>query len=324
MQKIELLFDEFNAFLHKENFYLEPKELYLPISYTLEMQGKRIRPIMALLCCDYFGGNYKDAMNTALGIELFHNFTLLHDDIMDDAPLRRGQKTVYKKWNPNIAILSGDTMFAMAYEYISKTKTKFLKKILEVFSQTAIKVCEGQQYDMNYEMEENVDIKDYLKMIHLKTAYFLGACLKIGAIIGNASQKDIENIHHFGENLGMAFQLQDDYLDVFGNEKTFGKKIGGDIISNKKTYLYLKAYDVAQGEDRKTLKQHFIKNHPDNNLKVQKIKELYLKLGINKITESEIQHYYKIATYHLKKINYSKNDKADLKLLAERLIKRNY
>ena len=212
---------------------------------------------MALLATDCFGGDYKDTLNAALGIEIFHNFTLLHDDIMDDAPIRRGQPTVYQKWNSNIAILSGDTMFALAYEYITNSSPDALQKILRVFNKTAIEVCEGQQYDMNYETSE-ICIDEYMRMIKLKTAVFLGACLKIGALIAGAEDKDVENIYHFGENLGIAFQLQDDLLDVFGNEDKFGKKTGGDIVTNKKTYLYLKAFELAKGDDLKTLEENFI------------------------------------------------------------------
>ncbi len=324
MQKFETLLEEFCEFLNNENLNFEPKELYKPISYTLDLGGKRIRPVMALLCCNFFGGDYKEAMNTAMGIEIFHNFTLLHDDIMDDAPIRRGKETVYKKWDSNIAILSGDTMFALAYQYITKTKIEHLKKTLEIFNKTAIEVCEGQQFDMNYETEENVSIEDYTKMIKLKTAVFLGASLKIGAIIGGASQKDVDNIYYFGEYLGMAFQLQDDFLDVFGDEEKFGKKTGGDIISNKKTYLYLKAFELAKGNDLETLKKHFIPNHSDNNKKVEKIKEAYLKLGVDKHSEEEINEYYQQAMAYLDKIECRKNNKSELKSLAGRLIRRDY
>lgn len=324
MQKFEQILNDFCEFLEKENLNFEPKELYEPISYTLALGGKRIRPVMALLSCDFFGGDYKEAMNTAMGIEIFHNFTLLHDDIMDDAPIRRGKDTVYKKWDSNIAILSGDTMFALAYKYITKTEVKYLQPILEVFNQTAIEVCEGQQFDMNYETNDEVRIEDYMMMIKLKTAVFLGASLKIGAIIAEASQKDINNIYRFGEDLGMAFQLQDDFLDVFGDEKKFGKKTGGDIITNKKTYLYLKAFELADEEDLAILNKHFIPNHPNNDQKIQKIKDIYLKLGVDKYSEIEIKNYYQKAMSYLEKIEYSENDLTELKSLADRLIKRDY
>ncbi len=324
MQKFELLLNDFCEFLENENLNFEPKELYEPISYTLALGGKRLRPVMALLSCDFFGGDHNEAMNTAMGIEIFHNFTLLHDDIMDDAPIRRGRDTVYKKWNSNIAILSGDTMFALAYKYITKTKVEYLHPILEVFNQTAIEVCEGQQFDMNFETDKNVCIEDYMMMIRLKTAVFLGASLKIGAIIGGASQNDIENIYHFGEYLGMAFQLQDDFLDVYGDEEKFGKKTGGDIITNKKTYLYLKAFELASEEDLEILNKHFVPNHPDSDQKIQKIKDIYLKLGVDKYSAIEIKNYYQKAMSYLDKIEYSGNNKDELKSMANRLIKRDY
>lgn len=323
MKKFEHLTHQFNEFLEKQDFSRKPAELYDPIDYTLSLGGKRIRPVMALLATDCFGGNTVDTLHAALGIEIFHNFTLLHDDIMDDAPLRRGESTVYKKWNSNIAILSGDTMFALAYEYITQTKTEYLAHILKVFNRTAIEVCEGQQYDMNYESEE-ITIADYMQMIKLKTAVFLGASLKIGAIIANANADDIENIYQFGENLGTAFQLQDDLLDIFGNEDKFGKKTGGDIITNKKTFLYLKAFELAKEDDLKILQSNFICNHNDNKLKVKLIKEVYENLNIDNYTQIEIGRYYSLALEYLAKIKIPKNNLKDLNDLAERLIKRDY
>lgn len=323
MKKFEHLTHQFNEFLEKQDFSRKPAELYDPIDYTLKLGGKRIRPVMALLATDCFGGNTEDTLHAALGIEIFHNFTLLHDDIMDDAPLRRGETTVYKKWNSNIAILSGDTMFALAYEYITQTKSVYLAHILKVFNRTAIEVCEGQQFDMNYETEE-IAIADYMQMIKLKTAVFLGASLKIGAIIANAAPDDIENIYQFGENLGTAFQLQDDLLDVFGNEDKFGKKTGGDIITNKKTFLYLKAFEFAKEDDLKTLQSNFICNHSDNELKVKLIKEVYENLNIANYTQIEIGRYYSLALEYLAKIKIPKNNLKDLNDLAERLIKRDY
>ncbi|MBC35680.1 MAG: isoprenyl synthetase [Bacteroidetes bacterium] len=323
MKKFEKLTREFNEFLANESFKRQPKELYDPIDYTLKLGGKRIRPVMALLATDCFGGDYKDTLNAALGIEIFHNFTLLHDDIMDDAPIRRGQPTVYQKWNSNIAILSGDTMFALAYEYITNSSPDALQKILRVFNKTAIEVCEGQQYDMNYETSE-ICIDEYMRMIKLKTAVFLGACLKIGALIAGAEDKDVENIYHFGENLGIAFQLQDDLLDVFGNEDKFGKKTGGDIVTNKKTYLYLKAFELAKGDDLKTLEENFIQNHPNNEKKVEIIKSIYIKLNVADYTHIEIGRYYNLALQYLGKISLNDDNSNDIKQLAERLIKRDY
>ena len=219
MHSIETLQEKIKKALKFESFDFKPLELYEPISYTLSLGGKRLRPVLTLMACDFFDGKIKNAIYPAVGIEIFHNFTLLHDDIMDEAPIRRGKETVYKKWDSNIAILSGDVMFALAYKYIAKADKKFLPEVLSVFNQTAIQVCEGQQYDMNFETAQNVTIQDYLKMIRLKTAVLLGASLKIGAIIANAGNHEKEEIYNFGLNIGLAFQLKDDLLDVFGNEQ---------------------------------------------------------------------------------------------------------
>ncbi len=324
MQKFESLLNQFNTFLNHQDFAFEPIELYAPISYTLALGGKRIRPVMAMLACDIFKGKYEDIINPAMGIEIFHNFTLLHDDIMDDAPIRRGQETVYRKWDSNIAILSGDTMFALAYKYITKTDESYLARILDVFNKTAIEVCEGQQLDMNYENQAKVTIPDYLQMIKLKTAVFLGTSLKIGAIIGNTSKQNIDHIYQFGEQLGMAFQLQDDLLDVFGNEEKFGKQTGGDIISNKKTYLYIKAFELAKGHSLEILNQHFIPDHPDNKSKVAEIKKVYTTLRVHEHVQNEIRKYYNSALDFLTKIEVDDASKDELKLLADKLIKRDY
>ena len=214
-------------------------------------------------------------------------------------------------------------MFALAYEYITNSSPDALQKILRVFNKTAIEVCEGQQYDMNYETSE-ICIDEYMRMIKLKTAVFLGACLKIGALIAGAEDKDVENIYHFGENLGIAFQLQDDLLDVFGNEDKFGKKTGGDIVTNKKTYLYLKAFELAKGDDLKTLEENFIQNHPNNEKKVEIIKSIYIKLNVADYTHIEIGRYYNLALQYLGKISLNDDNSNDIKQLAERLIKRDY
>ena len=324
MQKFEHQLKKFNEFLNQQSFDFEPHELYDPIAYTLNLGGKRIRPVIALLSCSIFGGKCEDIINPAMGIEIFHNFTLLHDDIMDDAPIRRGEETVYRKWNSNIAILSGDTMFALAYKYISKTDAKFLPDILDVFNKTAIEVCEGQQLDMNYEDESEVSIDDYLNMIRLKTAVFLGASLKIGAIIGNTSQENIDAVYCFGEYLGMAFQLQDDLLDVFGDEAKFGKQIGGDIITNKKTYLYLKAFELAKGESLEVLQNNFVANHPDPKLKVELIKQAYIDLNVDREVQKEIHRYYDKSLVFLNKLDIDEESRKELKMLADQLIKRDF
>ncbi len=218
-----------------KNYMAEPKDLYEPIQYSLSQGGKRLRPLLALMGCSIFNGNLSKVGNPAIGLEIFHNFTLLHDDIMDQAPIRRGVPSVYKKWDTNTAILSGDTMFVLAYDYVTNSDPAFLIDVLRVFNQTAREVCEGQQYDMNYETQKIVEVGDYIEMIRLKTAVLIAAALKIGAITAEASPEDAKNIYDFGINIGLAFQLRDDLLDAFGDQKVFGKPIGNDIVTNKKT-----------------------------------------------------------------------------------------
>lgn len=320
MHKTEELHDIIKTNIEKLDFKLEPAELYEPIKYTLSFGGKRIRPVLTLLACDLFGGNIEDAINAAVALEMFHNFTLIHDDIMDKAPLRRGKPTVYKKWNTDIAILSGDTLFAKAYQIAINTKEKFLKKVLIVLTNVAIDVCEGQQYDMNFETNKDVSIEKYIDMIRLKTAALIGSCLKAGAIIGNAPDEDADNIYKFGENLGIAFQLKDDLLDIYGDETVFGKKEGGDIISNKKTFLFVKAAEIATGKDLELLNYYFSGKDFDLTEKVNAVKSLYDRLSIKKITENEMNHYFEKAILHINLINTDNNRKANLIKLAEKLM----
>jgi geranylgeranyl diphosphate synthase, type II len=320
MYPIESLLEKVNNALKSECFDLAPRELYEPISYTMDLGGKRIRPVFVLMACDLFGENPDLALNAAIGIEMFHNFTLVHDDIMDKAPIRRGKETVFKKWNTNIAILSGDTMFAKAYEYFLRLDNRHLKSVLEVFTQTAIDVCEGQQFDMNYESTEKISIKDYIAMIRLKTASLTGSSLKIGAIIANASDNDAKHIQEFGQNLGIAFQLKDDLLDVFGDEKKFGKKTGNDIATNKKTFLYLKAFELAKGTVRDRLLYYFVNATLDGETKIDAVREIYTKLDLRKHTEKEMEFYYLEALKHLEAIKVKKTCKAELKSLADKLM----
>ncbi len=324
MYSYESLKDKVTQAIRAEQFISEPKELYEPIRYTLSSGGKRLRPVLMLMACDVFGGDIEKALYPALGIEIFHNFTLLHDDIMDTASIRRGKPSVYKKWNSNVAILSGDTMFAMAYDYISKIDKTLLPDILKVFNKTAKQVCEGQQYDMNFEKDDNVSIKDYMKMIRLKTAVLIAASLKIGAIIGGANSRDIDNIYAFGENIGLAFQLKDDLLDVFGDKQKFGKKIGNDIITNKKTFLYLKALELAKGTTLNSLKYNFENNSIDDNIKIKSIKDIYEKLKLKEFTENEIIKYYQKAIKFLDDIRLSDKRKENLKSISKNLMFREY
>ena len=306
------------------NFQMKPAELYEPIIYTLNLSGKKIRPLLVLIGCDLFAGDIDSSLRPALAIELFHNFTLLHDDIMDKAPLRRGKETVYKKWNTNVAILSGDTMFAIACDFLSEADPVLLPGMLKLFTQTAREVCEGQQYDMNFEKQSAVTIADYIQMIRLKTAVLLGCSLKLGAILGHASAADAEHIYSFGENLGLGFQLQDDLLDVFGNVEKFGKEIGGDIVSNKKTFLYLKALELAGADDLNTLKNCYSTEKMQPLQKINRVKEIYTRLKIHEKTREQIDIYYNKALKCLLEINVEENRKKELKALARQLLCRDY
>lgn len=308
--------------LQKTLIQKEPKELYEPIRYSLELGGKRIRPALLLLANDLFEGKDDNAINAALAIEVFHNFTLLHDDIMDDAPLRRGKDTIYKKWGSNIAILAGDVMFVNAIQLLAKNDTSKLPEILDLFSTTAVEVCEGQQFDMNFETLQNVSIDDYLKMIELKTAVLLAASLKIGAILGNASQENANHIYEFGKNLGVAFQLMDDILDLYGDPKKFGKQVGGDVIANKKTYLLLKAQELATGDLKKQLEFSLSSTALKNEAKVEKIKAIFNQLNIKKLAEDEMNLFYNTALSHLDSIEAPKEKKQVFESFAKSLMNR--
>lgn len=299
-----------------------PGELYQPITYTLSLGGKRIRPLLVLLGCDLFEGNTDNALPAALAIEVFHNFTLLHDDLMDLAPLRRNQPTVYKKWNNNIAILAGDAMFVKAYQLLAQCNTNKLAEILEIFSQTALGVCEGQQFDMNYESENSISIADYIKMIELKTAVLLAGGLQIGAILGNAPLENASNLYEFGKNIGIAFQLQDDILDVYGNPEKFGKQIGGDIISNKKTFLLLKAFELANKEQKETLNNQIKATVFSAEEKINIVTGIYDQLNIREIAKQEMKNFFEkgIQYFDLVEANPSKKEK--LKVLVNNLMER--
>lgn len=322
MHSFEDLLAIFNQALEKTSFRGYPPELYDPIEYTMTLGGKRMRPVSLLMSCDMFQGNIQDALEAAIGVEVFHNFTLIHDDIMDKAPLRRGRETVYKKWSENIAILSGDTMFALAYKHFNKSKPSQIPAILETFTQAAIEICEGQQLDINFETSDQVEIDDYLKMIKLKTAVLLAASLRIGAIIAGAGEKDAENIYYFGENLGMAFQLKDDLLDAFGDEEKFGKMSGGDIRTNKKTFLYLKAYEMADAGQTSKLNELFALPDEAHVQKINGVKDIYLSLNIPEITNKKIREYYEIALKHFNRVNADPARKAILHDFAAKLMER--
>jgi geranylgeranyl diphosphate synthase, type II len=302
----------------------QPEELYKPISYTLDLGGKRIRPVMVLLACEMFGGDVETAINSAIAIEIFHNFTLLHDDIMDNAPIRRGKPSVYKKWNSNVAILSGDTMFAIAYECLARSDSKVLHKVLNIFTRAAIEVCEGQQYDMNYETVDAVSDEEYIEMIRLKTSVLIAASLKTGAVIAGANDKDVDNIYAFGEYVGLAFQLQDDLLDVYGNQDKFGKKIGGDIVTNKKTFLYIHALQEAKGKDLELLQHYFSSLDFDPEEKVSEVRKIYDKLGVKEATEKRINEYYEEALEYFKKTSAPQDKKSILKKFTDQMMQRDF
>ena len=302
----------------------KPVELYEPIQYLLNLGGKRMRPVLLLMSNEMFGGNPEEVVSPALGIEVFHNFTLMHDDIMDKAPLRRSKATVHEKWNSNIAILSGDTMFVQACQLMMMVNEKHLRQVMDVFLKTAIEVCEGQQYDMNFESIDKVTIDEYLEMIALKTAVLLGGSLAIGAICADAKKADIDHIYQFGKKLGIAFQLQDDILDVYGNAEKFGKQVGGDIIANKKTFLLISACEQANNEQLELLQNWINKKEFDATEKITSVLSIYDSLKIKDQAEIKIDQYFHEAMSHLNAIQVDESGKAQLKSFAERLLVREW
>jgi len=302
----------------------EPKNLYEPVGYALSMGGKRLRPVMVLLACNLFSDTVEKAFPVALAIELFHNFTLLHDDIMDGAEMRRNNLSVYKKYNENIAILSGDAMSIMAYNYLLKCDSAKLTSIIRLFSQTALEVCEGQQFDMDFEARLDVSIPEYVNMIRLKTAVLLASSLKLGALAANAPEKIANQLYDFGLNLGIAFQLQDDLLDVFADQDKFGKKIGGDIVSNKKTFLLLKALEISDELTKLIIHDWMKKKDFDENEKIKVITEVYNKLDIKRITEKYIDEFYQSALTVFEKIDLTTETKTELFQLANLIMNRDH
>ena len=322
MLSIEKYQEEFIEYLNKYSTLKEPQNLYQPIDYILNLGGKRLRPVLTLMTTDIFGENYEKGLNAALAVEVFHNFSLIHDDIMDEAPIRRGQETVHEKWDLNTGILSGDAMLIMAYQLFENYDSNIFQALAKLFSKTALEVCEGQQYDIDFETRDDVTIPEYLKMIEFKTAVLVGAAMKMGAIVAQASDEDQNSIYEFGKNLGIAFQLQDDYLDAFGDSETFGKQIGGDIIENKKTYLYLKALEFSEDDDRYQLEDLFSISPKDNTDKIETVKQLFVSSGSADETKKAIQEYTNIAFSVLDNINISDDKKTVLKQFGEQLMKR--
>jgi geranylgeranyl diphosphate synthase type II len=300
----------------------QPENLYQPVIYSLENGGKRIRPVLLLMAHEMFDPSFDKSINAAIAIEMFHNFTLLHDDIMDNANLRRNKETVHIKFSNNAAILSGDAMSILSYDYLNKCETPNFKEIFKIFTKTAIEICEGQQYDMDFETRNNVSVNEYLKMIGLKTAVLLASSLKIGALMANAPAGDAQLLNDFGYNMGMAFQLQDDYLDSFGDKSSFGKKIGGDIAANKKTYLMLKALELAKGEQKKQLEQLITIKDLNNHVKVNSVISIYKQLNIESHSRALMENYYKKAIECMEEIQVATNKKNELLNIAEKMMKR--
>ena len=322
MLNIDNYREVFISYLNKKIFTKEPKGLYDPMVYILGLGGKRLRPILTLMAADIFEGDYKNALDAALAVEVFHNFSLVHDDIMDHAPLRRGKQTVHEKWNLNTGILSGDAMLIVAYQLFENYDAETFQKLAKLFSKTAIEVCEGQQYDVDFETRDHVTIAEYIKMITYKTAVLVGASLKMGAIVANTTSDNTEAIYDFGLNLGIAFQLKDDYLDVYGDPETFGKQTGGDIIVNKKTFLYLKALENLNNEDKKHLLQLYSTNSENSENKITLVKKYMLSSGAANLTLKEIENYTEKAFLVLKKLNISDDKKAALRSFGENLMGR--
>lgn len=322
MHSIEILQTKIEEGLTQLSFHNSPAELYDPILYMLTLGGKRMRPLLVVMGCDMFNGDVDKAISAAMGIELFHNFTLLHDDIMDKAPLRRAKQTVHEKWNINVAILSGDAMFVKAYQLMMMVNDKILREVVDIFSRTAAEVCEGQQLDMNFEQQEDICIGDYISMISCKTAVLLGASLQIGSLIAGAGYEDAKHMYNFGKNTGIAFQLQDDLLDVYGDKNKFGKQVGGDIIANKKTFLFLKALEVLDASSRNALVNLYKNSSASPNEKVKQVSALFDKAGIKQQAKNEMKHFHNNALQHFSEIHLPAESKKQLLDFCESLMAR--
>ena len=303
-------------------FTYPPKSLYEPIEYTLALGGKRIRPALTLMACNLYNEELEAAIKPALGLEVFHNFTLLHDDLMDEADKRRNKPTVHKVWNANTAILSGDAMLIAAYQLIGETQSESLKEILNLFTTTALEICGGQQYDMEFESRSDVTEEEYIEMIRLKTAVLLACALKMGAIVAHAPQADADALYQFGINIGLAFQLQDDLLDVYGDPATFGKNIGGDILCNKKTFMLINAFRLASEQQREILNQWINKETFNPAEKIAAVTTIYKELHLKELSEKKIQDYYDQAMKDLASLSIPKERLNILKEVCERLMNR--
>ncbi|OCB74317.1 polyprenyl synthetase family protein [Flavobacterium crassostreae] len=322
MQAIDQYQNLFISYLKKQSIVREPKNLYDPITYILSLGGKRMRPVLTLMAAEVFDADCVKALPAAMAVEVFHNFSLVHDDIMDAAPLRRGSITVHEKWDLNTGILSGDAMLILAYQYFEQYEPVVFMQLAQLFSKTALEVCEGQQWDVDFETRTDVTIAAYLKMIEYKTAVLVAAAMKMGAIVAGASEQNAVLIYEFGLNLGLAFQLQDDYLDAFGDPATFGKQVGGDIIENKKTYLYLKALEFSSDSVGRELQDWFASMPESNSEKINKVKEIFINSGASKATQEAIQEYTFKAFETLDKMNIGSDKKEILKTFGTNLMQR--
>lgn len=320
--KAEELLVKVNDFLDNLKYERKPSGLYDPVKYVLSMGGKRIRPVLMLLSYGLFKDDVESVLMPACALETYHNYTLLHDDLMDNADMRRGHETVHRKWDANTAILSGDSMLVLAYERMAKCNPVYLSDVLHTFTETALEIGEGQQYDMEFETRNDVTEDEYIEMIRLKTSVLLACAQKIGAILAGASKQDQDNLYKFGEQIGLAFQLQDDYLDVYGDPKVFGKKVGGDIICNKKTYMLINAYNRADAEQRREL-QHWMEAETFNSdEKVAAVTAIYNKVGVDKLAIEKIAYYFEKSKKYLDAVRVSDERKAELRLYAQKMMHR--
>ncbi|MBR4571826.1 MAG: polyprenyl synthetase family protein [Prevotella sp.] len=317
------MINKINNYIKNLPLNVEPKGLYEPIQYVLSLGGKRVRPVLMMLAYEMWKDNSEDILPQAVALETYHNFTLLHDDVMDNADVRRGQPTVHKKWNENTAILSGDNMLVLAFQMMQSPSEK-MPEVLATFTKTAIEINHGQQYDVDFEKRDDVTEEEYIEMIRLKTSVLLACALKIGALLAGASDEDVENLYKFGEAMGLAFQLQDDYLDVYGDPKVFGKEIGGDIISNKKTYMLINAFLKAEGKDKESLIKWINTPVTDNKKgqKVAAVTALYTKLGIDEMAKAKMEQYYQEALEALDKVQVPEERKKALRNYAAKMMKR--
>lgn len=324
MYTSEELLSKVNRFLADLPYDRQPSSLYEPIRYVLSMGGKRIRPVLMLLAYQLYKDDPEAILMQAVALETYHNYTLLHDDLMDNADLRRGHETVHKKWNANQAILSGDSMLVLAYERMAQCPKDKLANVLAVFTETALQIGEGQQYDIDFEHRTDVSEEEYIEMIRLKTSVLLACALKIGGILADAPAEDLENLYKFGEQMGLAFQLQDDFLDVYGDSKVFGKAIGGDITSNKKTYMLINAFNRANDRQREELMRWVTAKEFDRQEKVAAVTQLYNEIGIDKLAQQKIAFYFEESTKYLSAVKVSDERKAELRAYAEKMMVRKY